>query len=58
MESLINSYNKSQMEWNHKILDINEKVLNEILNYDDIILIDLIDIYRNLPQKILLFFQQ
>ncbi len=55
IESLINSQNDIQLEWDQEINEINEKLSNEMLTYKDIVLVDLIDTYRNLPEKVLRF---
>jgi len=44
--------------WINKQRIIGNKLADESKSFDDILFVDMVDIYRNLPHKLLLYFQQ
>ena len=57
LDSNIKSNNNSYHHvWQQKMNQLDVQLLNEFNTFDDIIFVDLIDVYRNLAEKLLKFF--
>ena len=53
IQSLIRHKNEIQNKWSNELNLREDKISKEISRHKDIVLIDSIDIYRNLPEKLL-----
>lgn len=47
-----------QMEWEKTNKDLSVQLKNEIKLYSDVMILDVTDVYRNLPRKIIEFFKR
>lgn len=55
-ESNNNNNNNNSYVWHQKMADLDFRLSNESKTFDDILFVDLIDVYRNLSEKLLKFF--
>lgn len=56
IESNNNNNNNNSYVWHQKMTDLDFQLSNESKTFDDILFVDLIDVYRNLSEKLLKFF--
>lgn len=53
LTTFIDSYFNHSKTWNKKMKLLEERIQNEMKRYGDILLVDQVDFYRNLPDKLL-----
>lgn len=53
----ISHQDERNSHWRSAIVSENEKLSQENEEHDDIVMVDVIDVYRNLPRKLLQFHQ-
>ena len=53
----LRKYPERQKQWLEENMEKSQRLAKEIKGHEDIVVVDNLDVYRNLPQKLLEFFQ-
>ena len=53
----LRKYPERQKQWLEENMERSQRLAKEIQGHKDIVVVDNLDVYRNLPQKLLEFFQ-
>lgn len=49
---------RNSIIWSRKMENVERKLQSEIASFDDIVVVDMVDVYRHLPDKLLLYFDR
>ena len=57
LKTFVGNQKSREAEWHNMTLHHQEELRAEVMRYDDVILVDVTDVYRNVPLKLVRFYE-
>lgn len=56
LQSVLSEKQTRRLEWDRQIKSMSQRLRNEAYSEQDILFVDVLDVYRNIPDKLLSFY--